>query len=73
MTNPLNKELQESRSLLEHYKRVLKTDKELKLNGNPNNHKLLAEEDIDKINLKIEGLSKNISMLLDNDNEYNLS
>ena len=71
MVNPLNKELQESRRLLEHYWSVLKNDENLKLNKNPDNQRLLTEKDIERINLKIQGLKENINNLLNNDNDYN--
>ena len=72
MVTPLNRELQELRMTVEHYKRVLKNDERFKADGNPDNYKLLTDNDIDKINLKIDSINTKIEELLVNDNNYNL-
>ena len=70
MVTPLNKNLQELRMSLEHYQRVLKNDKELKEKGNPDNCRLLTSENIEDINLKIEGINSKINELLIADKDY---
>lgn len=70
MVTPLNKDLQNLRVSLEHYKNILKNDELLKKEGNPDNKLLLSDDDINKINLKIEAISEKIVELLDNDNGY---
>lgn len=70
MVTPLNKDLQNLRVSLEHYKNILKNDELLKKEGNHDNKLLLSDDDINKINLKIEAISEKIIELLDNDNEY---
>jgi len=70
MVTPLNKDLQNLRVSLEHYKNILKNDELLKKEGNPDNKLLLSDDDINKINLKIEAISEKIIELLDNDNGY---
>lgn len=70
MVTPLNKELEELRLSLEHYKLVLSNDKKFKDEGNPDNCKLLSDEDIQRINLKINGINERINELLVTDNGY---
>lgn len=72
MVSPLNRELQELRMSLEHYKNVLMNDAKFKERGNPDNCMLLTDEDIDRINLKIKYINEKINELLDNDNGYSL-
>ena len=73
MVTPLNKDLQNLRVSLEHYKRILKNDELLKKEGNPDDKLLLSDDDIRNINLKIEAISEKITELLDNDNGYVLT
>lgn len=65
--NVVNRELRELRIIKEHYKRVLDMDKQIKESGDVEGCLLLSDEDIVKINTKIDLISVEIEKLLDLD------
>ena len=67
--NVVNRELRELRIIKEHYKRVLDMDKQIKESGDVEGCLLLSDEDIVKINTKIDLISVEIEKLLDLDDQ----
>ena len=65
--NVVNRELRELRIIKEHYNRVLDMDKQIKESGDVEGCLLLSDEDIVKINTKIDLISVEIEKLLDLD------
>jgi hypothetical protein len=70
MSTPINQEIRELRMAREHYVSVLNQDKIFKNNDNPNNCKLLTDEDINKINRKINAIDVKINELLQVERDY---
>ncbi len=70
MSNVINTELRELRMTKEHYQKILKEDKYIKENGGIENYLLLSDEDIAKINTKIEIISMEIEKLLKLEKDY---
>jgi len=69
--NPINKELQELRTAIEHYERILREDAlirtgELEDDGRPK----LSQIDIEKIKAKINGLTEKRDELLKQEKDY---
>lgn len=69
--NPINRELQEIRTAIEHYERIIREDTligagELEDDGRPK----LSQEDIDKIKAKISGLTEKRDELLKQEKDY---
>ena len=71
--NPVNQELKDYRVLIEHYTQILKEDNLIKKGEmeNTDNRPLLSEEDIVKINLKLESLNEQRNILLFKEDDYN--
>lgn len=65
MTTPINKELRELRMAKEHYIHILKNDEFYKFNKISDGVRLLSDEDIVRINKKIDALDGKIVELLD--------
>lgn len=70
MTNAVNAELRELRMAKEHYQRILKEDKYIKEKGDVENYLLLNDEDIAKINTKIDLITIEIEKLLRVEKDY---
>ena len=70
MTNVVNSELRELRMAKEHYQRILKEDKYIKESGDIENYLLLSDEDIAKINTKIDLITIEIEKLLRLEKDY---
>lgn len=70
MTNAVNLELRELRMAKEHYQRILKEDKYIKESGDIENYLLLSDEDIAKINTKIDLITIEIEKLLKLEKDY---
>lgn len=69
--NPINKELHEIRTVIEHYERVLREDAlisvgEMEDDGRPK----LSQKDIDKIMAKLNALTEKRDNLLSQDKDY---
>lgn len=69
--NPINKELQELRTAIEHYERIMREDTlistgELEDDG----RQKLSQNDIDKIKAKINGLTEKRDELLKQEKEF---
>lgn len=69
--NPINKELQELRTAIEHYERIMREDilistGELEDDGRPK----LSQNDIDKIQAKINGLTEKRDELLKQEKDF---
>lgn len=69
--NPINQELKELRTAIEHYERILREDAlistgELEDDGRPK----LSQNDIDKIKAKINGLTEKRDELLKQEKDY---
>ena len=69
--NPINKELQETRTAIEHYQRIMREDTlisvgEMEDDGRPR----LSQNDIDKIKAKINGLTEKRNELLKQEKDY---
>ena len=69
--NPINQELHNYRHAIEHYNRILREDAAIK-NGEieGDGRPLLADTDISKINLKLEGLKEKRDELLMKEKDY---
>lgn len=70
MTNAVNSELRELRMAKEHYQRILKEDEYIKASGDIEDYLLLSDEDIAKINTKIDLISIEIDKLLRLEKDY---
>jgi hypothetical protein len=70
MTNAVNSELRELRMAKEHYQRILKEDAYIKESGDIEGYLLLSDEDIAKINTKIDLISIKIESLLGLEKDY---
>lgn len=70
MSTPVNQELRELRMTKEHYLRILKEDAYLKESGNVDGYMLLTDEDIAKINTKLDLIGIKIGELLSAENDY---
>ena len=70
MSTPVNEELRELRMTKEHYLRILKEDAIIKESGNVEGYMLLTDEDIAKINTKIDLIGIKIDGLLRVEKDY---
>ena len=70
MGTPINQELRELRMVKEHYKRILSDDAKLKESGEIEGARLLNDEDIAKINTKLDAVDERITGLLSETNDY---
>lgn len=70
MGTPINQELRELRMVKEHYQIVLRNDAEMKESGQVGDVPLLSDEDILKINKKIDSITVEIDKLLNVDKGY---
>lgn len=69
--NAINQELNNYRHAIEHYNRILKEDAAIKKGEKESDGRpLLTEKDIEKINLKLDGLKSQRDELLKQDKDY---
>ena len=69
--NPINQELRDYRRLIVHYEKILRDDGLIKTKSIENDGRpLLTEQDIDKIEKKLEGLREQRDHLLKQEKDY---
>lgn len=72
MGTPINQELRELRMAKEHYERILRDDQKIKASGDIDGFLLLSDEDIAKINTKLDIIGIKIGELLEEVNDYSV-